>query len=250
MAQPQAPRLVAHRFGRAYGPDSSPRALSRSLQAPIAGVETDCCLTRDGRIVLLHEQLLEEATTLSGWVREHSAAEICRSELLGADGGASGEHPLQLEEGLELLAGRDLVKQFEIKAYADEQLALETVEVVLDLLAAAPPPGGVTEIISFWPECCRRAAARGFATRLIVGCPYTPEALADWAQEASISGVILEGAYFAERPVRVWREAGLSVMSGVVNAVAQLRRVLFFAPDMIATDRPAELFEGIAADAT
>jgi glycerophosphoryl diester phosphodiesterase len=239
VAQQDQLRLVAHRFGRAYGPDSSRRALERSLEAPIAGVETDCCLTRDGRIVLLHEPLLEQGTTLSGWASEHAADEICRAELLDSMGAPSGEHPMLLEQGLELLGGRDLVVQLEVKAYADERLALETLEAVLAQL-----PGdlaGRVEIISFWPRCCERAAERGFPSRLIVAGAYAPEAFAEWARKAGISGVILEGPYFAPGPVETWRRAGLSVMSGVVNALPQLLRVLPFAPDMVASDRPAEL---------
>jgi glycerophosphoryl diester phosphodiesterase len=240
MAQLDTPRFVAHRFGRAYGPDSSRRALRRALEAPIAGVESDCCLTRDGRVVMLHDPLLEQGTTLTGWVCDRTAEEIRRAELLDAGGAPSGEHPLLLEEAMELLAGRGLLTQLEIKAYADEKLALDTLDAVADRLGALGGGEGI-EIISFWPRCCERAAKRGFPTRLIVASSYVPEALAAWAREANVSGVILEGPYFADRPVGIWREAGLSVMSGVVNALPHLRRVLPFAPDMIATDRPAEL---------
>jgi glycerophosphoryl diester phosphodiesterase len=246
--QPDAPRFVAHRFGRAYGPDSSERALQRALEAPIAGVETDCCLTRDNRIVLLHEPLRELGTTLDGWVSERPAEEICRAELLDGSGAPSGEHPLLLEEGMERLAERDLVTQLEIKAYADERLALDTLDVVADCLGRLGSSRGTIEIISFWPRCCERAAEKGFKTRLIVASSYVPEALAAWACEAGISGVILEGPYFAERPVAIWREAGLSVMSGVVNALPHLRRVFPFDPDMVATDRPAELQRELVED--
>jgi glycerophosphoryl diester phosphodiesterase len=249
MAQAEAPRLIAHRFGRAYGPDSSRQALSRAIEAPIVGVETDCCLTKDGKVVLLHELLLGKATTLSGWAWERTAEEICAAELLTQAGEASGQHPLLLEEGLDLLSGRDLVKQLEIKAYADDRLALATVEAVLGLLATEKAWREGTEIVSFWPDPCRCAAARGFPARPIVACAYAPEAMAQWAREASIAGVILEGAYFSERPVRLWRQAGLSVMSGVVNTASELRRVLPFSPDMIATDRPAELLDEIGGDA-
>ena len=49
--------------------------------------------------------------------------------------------------------------------------------------------------------------------------------------------MILEGPYWAEEPVRMWRAAGLSVMSGLVNDPAVLARVLAFEPEHIATDR-------------
>src|SRR5205807_388088 len=71
----------AHRLGRAYGPDSSRAALARTLRRPIDGLETDCCLTQDGDIVLLHDPLLHLDTTISGWAREHTAAEICAGQL-------------------------------------------------------------------------------------------------------------------------------------------------------------------------
>jgi hypothetical protein len=40
----------------------------------------------------------------------------------------------------------------------------------------------------------------------------------------------------------LWRAAGLSVMSGLVNDPEVLARLLAFAPDHIATDRPHELY--------
>jgi glycerophosphoryl diester phosphodiesterase len=61
------PPLYAHRLGRAYGPDSSGLALRRALRAPVAGLETDVCLTADGDLVLLHDPLLSIGTTLDGW---------------------------------------------------------------------------------------------------------------------------------------------------------------------------------------
>jgi glycerophosphoryl diester phosphodiesterase len=64
--------LIAHRLGRAYGPDNSEAALRRSLAGPLEGVETDVCLMADGELVL-HDQLLSLGTTLSGWAHERYA---------------------------------------------------------------------------------------------------------------------------------------------------------------------------------
>ena len=63
------PALYAHRLGRAYGPDSSAKALAGALRRPVDGLETDCCLTADGELVLLHDPLLEVGTTVSGWAQ-------------------------------------------------------------------------------------------------------------------------------------------------------------------------------------
>jgi glycerophosphoryl diester phosphodiesterase len=80
------PALYAHRLGRAYGPDSSAAALSRALERPLDGLETDCCLTADGELVLLHNPLLEVGTTLSGWAHERTTAQIRAGRLGGGAG--------------------------------------------------------------------------------------------------------------------------------------------------------------------
>ena len=88
------PAIVAHRLGRAYGPDSSRAALNRSIEQHVDGLETDCCLTADGELVLLHDPLLELSTTLTGWAHEHTAAQITAGRLRQRDGTPSEEHPL------------------------------------------------------------------------------------------------------------------------------------------------------------
>ena len=88
--------LIAHRLGRAYGPDNSESALRRSLAGPMEGVETDVCLTADGELVLLHDPLLSLGTTLSGWVHERRAEELRVASILVRDGAPAGEPPLTL----------------------------------------------------------------------------------------------------------------------------------------------------------
>jgi hypothetical protein len=97
------------------------------------------------------------------------------------------------------------------------------------------------EIISFWPDACIAAANYGFKTRPILACAYSPKALTRWAVDAGIHGIILEGSYFAAAVVEPCRDAGLSIMSGLVNDARLLERVLLFNPDAVASDRPTEL---------
>ena len=97
------PALYAHRLGRAYGPDSSLAALHRAIQQPLDGLETDCCLTADCELVLLHDPLLDLGTTVSGWAHQRTAAEIRAGRLRNLDGAVSDERPLLLDELLDLV---------------------------------------------------------------------------------------------------------------------------------------------------
>src|ERR687895_2019981 len=79
--------LIAHRCGRAYGPDSSRQALRAALAGgPLRGVETDVCLTRDGALACLHDAYLPVGTTLTGWAHERRAADVLAGRLLDREG--------------------------------------------------------------------------------------------------------------------------------------------------------------------
>lgn len=233
------PPLYAHRLGRAYGPDSSLCALRDALAAPLEGLETDVCLTADGGLVLLHDPLLPLNTGLEGWAHERTAAEIRSSFIRDAAGNLSSEHPLELSDLLAAVP-EEVVVQLEVKAHADAELAVRTAAAICDRLRGEPRRRQV-EVISFHGEACALAAARGFASRLVVWAEYAPEALAAWAVKRGIGGVSIEHFLLSERTVGVLRLAGLSINTGTVNRPELLARVAEYGPDAVCTDRPHEL---------
>ena len=218
------PALYAHRLGRAYGPDSSAAALSRALQRPLDGLETDCCLTADGELVLLHDPLLEVGTTLSGWAYERTAAEIRGGRLRHPNGTPSDERPLLLEELLELTPpGATL--QLEVKAYADEALARRTARALCERLRDHPARER-TEVISFWSGACELAAELDFRARLVVIADYRIPALAAWARRIGLHGVCVEHFLLSRALVATLRAFG----SSVTNRDTQPRRPARSAP--------------------
>ncbi|MGH2874368.1 MAG: glycerophosphodiester phosphodiesterase [Solirubrobacteraceae bacterium] len=131
------PALYAHRLGHAYGPDSSLAALSRALQQPPDGLETDCCLTADGELVLLHDPLLDLGTTVSGWAHQRTAAQI-------RVGGCATATALRATRArccstsLLDLAPPGVTLQLEVKAHADPALARRTARTVCERLSDHP----------------------------------------------------------------------------------------------------------------
>lgn len=232
-------KFIAHRLGRAYGPDSSATALAGAIAGPLAGLETDLVLTADGELVLLHDPLLPLATTLEGWAHEHTASEILAGRLLDRAGEPTEERPLLLSELLRT-APPELTLQLEVKAHADEALARHTTEAICAQLGAAGAVDRV-ELISFYSGACALAAAGGVISRLIVWADYEPDALAGWAARTGVAGVSIEHFLLSERLVGALREAGLSINTGTVNDAELLERVLAFDPDAVVSDRPHEL---------
>jgi glycerophosphoryl diester phosphodiesterase len=231
--------FIAHRLGRAYGPDSSATALAGAIAGPLTGLETDVVLTADRKLVLLHDPLLPLATTLQGWAHERTADEILAGRLLDRAGQPTEAQPLLLGDLLEA-APAGLTLQLEVKAHADEGLARRTTEAICSQVDAACATARV-ELISFYSGACEVAADAGVRSRLIVWADYEPEALAGWAARRGVAGVSIEHFLLSERLVGVLRAAGLSVNTGTVNDAELLERVLAFGPDAVVTDRPHEL---------
>ena len=233
------PTIYAHRLGRSYGPDSSRAALARTLDRHVDGLETDCCLTADGDIVLLHDPLLHLGTDLRGWAHERTAAEIIAGHLRDHQGRLTSERPLRLEQLLEL-APPGMPLQLEIKAHADPALAGETTRAVYGQLAMASALDRV-EIISFFTSACEVAADLGFAARAIIIADYGIEELAGWARDRGVGGVCVEHFLLTPSLVDTLQAAGLSVTTGTINHPEMLPPLLELELDAITTDVPHEL---------
>jgi glycerophosphoryl diester phosphodiesterase len=231
--------LIAHRLGSAYGPDNSETALRRSLSGPLEGLETDVCLTADGELVLLHDPLLSQGTTLAGWAHERRLEELLEGSLLGPDGDPADEPPLTLDQ---LLANAplDLIVQVEVKTQSNPELAQRTAAAICDRYARSPQRERL-EVISFHTDACEVAAAAGFRTRLVIWADYAPEMLAGWALRHGVSGVKVEHFLLSDQLVGILRAAGITVSTGTVNDVELLNEVLRAQPRCITTDRPHEL---------
>jgi glycerophosphoryl diester phosphodiesterase len=202
-------------------------------------------LTADGELVLLHDPLLELGTTLTGWAHERTAAQITAGRLRQRDGTPSEEHPLLLDELLEL-APPGATLQLEVKAHADPTAAQLTTRAICDRLAHHPVRAH-TEILSFFTSACELAAHMGFRTRLIIIADYRPDALVSWARAVGLHGVCVEHFLLSAPLVATLRASGLSVATGTVNHPALLPALLPLGLDAITSDTPAELRAALAA---
>jgi glycerophosphoryl diester phosphodiesterase len=239
------PRLYAHRLGREPGPDSSRAALRATLAGSVDGLETDACLTADGRLVLLHDPWLNGSTTLSGWAHETVWSDLERARLRDRDGAPTNETPMLLDELLGEVAG-DLPVQVEIKAHGDPQLAQATAAAVCRLAGGRADRSGV-EVLSFHTIACEEAVRHGLPARLVAWADYAPGALARWAALAGVGGVCIEHFLLHPALVERLRCGGLSVTTGTINDAALAARAAALGVDAITTDRPAALHHELAA---
>jgi glycerophosphoryl diester phosphodiesterase len=245
------PPLYAHRLGRDGGPDNSRAALRRTLSEPVDGLETDVCLTADGRAVLLHEPWLSTATDLDGWAHQTPWSRLRHARLRDRAGVCGDETPMLLEELLDATPA-GLVLQLDVKAHGDPALARATSAAIARVVAAAGPEAEVggrprVEVLSFHSAACEEAAAHGLRARLVTWADYAPGALVRWARRAGVDGVCIE--HFLLHPALVvrLRAGGLSVSTGTIDDACIARRAADLGVDAITSDRPAALRRELAA---
>lgn len=112
--------VIAHRGASAVEPENTLRAFERSIQMGAQMIELDLHCTRDGQVVVIHDDELSHTTNQRGRVSQVSFEEVRR-----ADAGR-GERIPTLQETLELTRGR-VQLYLEIKA---PEAAPETLRIV------------------------------------------------------------------------------------------------------------------------
>jgi glycerophosphoryl diester phosphodiesterase len=100
-------KKIAHRGASGKFPENTRLALQKALAAGADMIEIDCQLTRDGHVVIFHDEKLRRTTGARGALRERTLAELKRLDIgRWRDRTFQGERILTLEEALETIGGR------------------------------------------------------------------------------------------------------------------------------------------------
>jgi glycerophosphoryl diester phosphodiesterase len=75
------PLVFAHRGGSALAPENTIEAFDNGLGLGADGLELDVHLSRDGRVVVHHDRLLDRTTTLRGPIAGRTAEELARASV-------------------------------------------------------------------------------------------------------------------------------------------------------------------------
>lgn len=124
--------VAAHRGWSAKYPENTMAAFRAALELGVDQIETDVRVTKDGRLVLIHDGTVDRTTDGSGRV-----CDLTFEELRRLDAG-NGEHILLLSELLELIRNHPTVTlDIELKEYPEEgkeELAFSVCDRTLRML--------------------------------------------------------------------------------------------------------------------
>jgi glycerophosphoryl diester phosphodiesterase len=234
------PLIIAHRGYRKRYPENTLVAFAAAFDTGVRMVELDLTLTKDRRVVVLHDDSLDRTTDGHGQVRGFTL-----DELKQLDAGSwfdprfTGERLPTLEEALDLCAARGMVN-IEIKAGALEtgRFADAIEEQVLSAVAERGM-GDRVLISSFEARFLARIVGRknppavGVLTKRRVGSDPLSlcKRLRAFSWHPDFRSV-------TTARVRAMHDAGIMVFPHTVNQPEDFRRLLQMGVDGIFTDDP------------
>lgn len=126
-------KILAHRGASGYAPENTLYAFKKAISMNSDGIELDVHLTKDEKIVVIHDEKLNRTTNGSGLIKDFSL-----SELKKLDAGSwynpkyKNEKIPTLEEVFNLVKDKNIIINIELKNGIIEYTGLE--EKVLELI--------------------------------------------------------------------------------------------------------------------
>lgn len=241
--------VYAHRGGAALRPENTVEAFDHGIACGADGLELDVHLSKDGVVVIHHDDTLERTTSGHGPVAACTAAELSTVDAGFHFTDGAGGHPFR-GRGICVPPLRDVLRRYpsaaliiELKVPGD-RLARQ----VVDDVRAANAVDRVA-IGSFYADALR--AVRNYEPSIATGAAREETR---WALYRSWVGMTIGAAPpYREFQVPVWsgltpivtrrfvsaaHRAGVAVKVWTVNAADDMRRLVSLGVDGLITDHP------------
>ena len=222
-------------------------AFRRAVELGAHFIETDLQITRDARVIAIHDVTLDRTTNGKGQVHLATLEEIRRLDA-GAwfDGRGSqsfaGERVPRLEEILDFGEQRDVVFFLEIKAGPAWGVEHAVVAALRDRAASAR-----VVILSFDPSTVDTVQKLEPAIMTGLLCEHPSNDLVERTVRAGARQLVARGDLITSAEIEKAHRAGLQVVAWTINEPEQMHHLIATGVDGIITDYPDRLF-GVLRD--
>ena len=73
-------KIFAHRGIMDEYPENTIESFERALELEVDGIETDIQESKDGHLVIIHDEKVDRTTNKSGWVKDFTLSELKRMD--------------------------------------------------------------------------------------------------------------------------------------------------------------------------
>lgn len=249
-AQSQEVRFFSHRGGRMEYDENTLSAFEASYKAGYRGYETDIRMTKDGKLVILHDSNLVRTTDTEGVVEQMTEAQIRQART------KKGNKVLFLDELMDWLDSKGDVTyvEFELKTSPVELYPEERLREYCDKLyerVTRNQPKGATYLFTSGDYRGLRYLQQtypGVQMLLITGKPCNDETIALCkAMGIDRLGATMDGT--SRSAVKKAHEQGLIVSLWPGQSVADAMLGIYLGADFLCTDIPMEVKSYIGSKA-
>jgi glycerophosphoryl diester phosphodiesterase len=233
--------VVAHRGASGHAPENTMAAFRRAVEMGARFIETDLHLTRDARVVAIHDATLDRTTNGHGLVdlmplvevRELDAGAWFRSPSAES---FAGERVPTLDEVLRFAKERDIIFYLELKSDSTWGVEHAVVAALRDTGEAAR-----VVILSFDPATL--LSVNRLDQTMMTGylCELPSNDLVERSVRAGARQIAPRGDLVTPALVKRAHEAGLQVVAWTINEPDQMRRLIQAGVDGIMSDYPDRL---------
>jgi len=215
--------VVGHRGAAGLEPENTLRSVRKAIELGVDQVEIDVRVTKDGHLVIMHDETVDRTTNGHGYVRD-----LTFDEIRGLDAG-KGERVPTLDEVLNLTQG--VVKlQVELKVPEALKPSLEVIErrgAEDDVL-----------IISFIHDLLREA--KRLKPNIETGALFSkvPEDICERAIDVGAGSILVYYRSLNSEVVKKAHKLGLTVAAWNPNTIEDMKYTINLGVDIIGSDRP------------
>ena len=125
-------KIFAHRGASGYAPENTLAAFRLAEEQGSDGVELDVQLTKDGEVVVIHDEKIDRTSTGTGFVRDYTLEELKKFSFHNHMEAYEGETIPTLEEVLNLLKPGKMEVNIELKTgiFWYPEIEEKTMEIV------------------------------------------------------------------------------------------------------------------------
>jgi glycerophosphoryl diester phosphodiesterase len=239
--------VVGHRGAMGHRPENTLASYEHALELGADWIELDVHLSRDGALIVIHDETLDRTTNGHGLVRDHTLAEL---KQLDAGSWFSPKYASQriptLGEILDWARARDTVVDIEIK---NAPLYYEGIELAVVHALERAGMSDQAIVISFDHASVKRVkevSGGRVATGVLYGCRPL-DAGVPLARSAGADALLPHWAYVTAEDVARAHAEGLSVAPWASSDPDVLRSLIANGVDAIGTNHPDVLRRVIAS---